>query len=408
MANEKESSPWFENFLFTKIFQTFRMAIQPSKLIIALLAVTVLCIAGWIMDYVAIATSDAQSEAGVFSTLWDSLGTRFHGAVYSLLWLDITGVATNIAECFEIIRQTIIEHYVYSTIFILIILVVAPIAGGAICRIAALQFARGEKPGLTEALTFSTRRFFSLFAAPLTPVGIIIFIGLFIFVLGLIGNIPWVGQLLVGICMPLTLLAGGLMAMVIIGAIFGFNLMFPAVAYDDSDCFDAISRALSYVYAKPWRMGFYTVLAAFYGAICYLFARFFTFLLLWVSHRTLQLGILGDNSKLDVIWPKPSFAQFFGNGSLTPANWTESIAAFLVHLFVLAMAGLLVSFVVSFYFSANTVIYSLMRNRVDRTAIEDVYTYSNETQPGPPAPEPEAAQTEAESEQKSNPPSSSP
>jgi len=400
MAGEKEKEQSLDNLPFAKIFQTFRMAIQPSKLIIALLAVAALCITGWIMDYVVIATSDAQSEAGIFSTLWDSLATRFHGAVYSLLLLDITGVTTNIAEFFEAIGQTIIEHCVYSIIFIVVTLVVASIAGGAICRIAALQFARGEKPGLGEALNFSTKRFVSLFAAPLTPLGIIVFMGLFIIVLGLIGNIPWVGELLVGICMPLTLLAGGLIAVVLIGGVAGFNLMFPAVGYDDADCFDAISRSFSYIYAKPWRMGFYTALAAIYGAICYVFVRFFAFLLLWVSHQTLQLGILGDNSKLETIWPQPSFANLLSYSAPQASKWTESVAAVLVHIFVLVTVGLVISFVVSFYFSANTVIYALMRNKVDNTALEDVYTYPGETKTEPSTPEskPEEAETQPESE----------
>ena len=51
MGGEKESSQVFENLLFPKIFQTFRMAIQPTKLIIAFLAVAVICLAGWIMDF---------------------------------------------------------------------------------------------------------------------------------------------------------------------------------------------------------------------------------------------------------------------------------------------------------------------------------------------------------------------
>jgi hypothetical protein len=36
--------------------------------------------------------------------------------------------------------------------------------------------------------------------------------------------------------------------------------------------------------------------------------------------------------------------------------------------------GLIVSFIMSFYFSANTIIYALMRNRVDNTALDDIYT----------------------------------
>jgi len=216
----------------------------------------------------------------------------------------------------------------------------------------------------------------------LAPFAIIAFTGLLICLLGLIGNIPWLGDLLMGIFMFLALIAGGLIAVILIGTIAGFNLMYPAIAYDGSDCFDAISRSFSYVYSKPWRMGFYTVIAAVYGAICYMFVRFFAFLMLLVTHRFLQLGVLNDNAKLEAIWPGPSFADLLGS-SCSPANWVQTFAGFLVYLCLLVVIGLLVSFIISFYFSANTVIYSLMRNRVDNTALDDVYTISEENKTGP-------------------------
>ncbi len=181
--------------------------------------------------------------------------------------------------------------------------------------------------------------------------------------------------------MLLALITGALIAVVLIGAVAGFNLMFPAVAYDGSDCFDAISRSFSYVYAKPWRMGFYTAIAVVYGAICYIFVRFFAFLLLRVTYWFLQVGVLGDNSKLTAIWQKPSFGSL--HGSLALPGGTESVAAFLVYLCLLAIVGLVVSFIISFYFSANTIIYSLMRNRVDNTALEDIYTHFEDVETEP-------------------------
>jgi hypothetical protein len=39
----------------------------------------------------------------------------------------------------------------------------------------------------------------------------------------------------------------------------------------------------------------------------------------------------------------------------------------------LVVVGLVVSFIISFYFSANTIIYSLMRGKVDHTPREDIY-----------------------------------
>ncbi len=372
MGSEQQSSQLLGTFLFPKIFQTFRMAIQPSKLIIAFLAIAIICLAGWIMDLIVVGTSASQGEIGAFSTLWHTTAAGFHGVVYSLLLFDLPGVKANIAESLKAVGGTFRDHYLYCTIFFVITLAVISVASGAICRIAALQFARGEKPGLTEALRFSAKRFLSFFTAPLAPVGIIIFIGLFIFVLGLIGNIPKAGELIIGIFMVLALIAGALIAVVSIGTVAGFNLMFPAVAYDGSDCFDAISRSFSYMYAKPWRMGFYTAIAAVYGAICYMFVRFFAFLLLRATYWFLQVGVLGDNSKLTAIWQKPSFESL--RGSLVLPGGTESVAAFLVYLCLLVVVGLVVSFVISFYFSANTIIYSLMRNRVDNTALEDIYT----------------------------------
>ena len=91
--------------------------------------------------------------------------------------------------------------------------------------------------------------------------------------------------------------------------------------------------------------------------------------------------------------------SLLGSSSLTTANWSESFAAFLIYLVLLIVVGLLVSFVISFYFSANTIIYALMRNRVDSTALEDIYTPASEVEMEPTATEskPEKSQSQPES-----------
>ena len=432
MGSEKQFSHVLDNLLFPKIFQTFRMAIQPSKLIIALSALAVICLAGWLMDHtrktVIATTSNTQGtvtelqvymrnpdhvksfiethkqnthRTGVFSTLWRFAAARFQGAVYSLFAFNLPAVVENIAQYFKAVWWALNYHLIYSLIFFAIKLAVISVAGGSLCRIAALQFARTEKPGLTEAIRFGIKKFTSFFTAPLAPLAIIIFIGFFIFILGLIGNIPRIGELIMGICTPLAFLAGALIVLALIGAVAGFNLMFPAVAYDGSDCFDAISRSFSYVYAKPWRMGFYTAIAAVYGAVCYIFVRFFAFLLLMTTRWFLQRAIWVNNStkqvdKLTAIWPKPEFSNLLGPSTTITTNWSESFAGFLLFLCSLVIVGLVVSFIISFYFSANTIIYSLMRNKVDNTALDDVYTYSDDVQTEQAFTEPEQEQQESE------------
>ena len=63
--------------------------------------------------------------------------------------------------------------------------------------------------------------------------------------------------------MPLIFFGGALMAVILVGAVAGFNLMFPAVAYEGQGCLNAISRSFNYVYSKPWHMAFIRFLLQF-------------------------------------------------------------------------------------------------------------------------------------------------
>jgi hypothetical protein len=213
----------------------------------------------------------------------------------------------------------------------------------------------------------------------LLPLIFIAGIGFLIFLLGLVVNVPYAGEVIFVFLIPFAIILGVLIAVLAIGGSAGFNLMYPAVAYDGMDCFDAFSRAFSYIFSRPWKMAFYSLVAAIYGVICYLFVRLFVFLALWSANNILDLAVRADASndmdKMEVLWQTPSFYNLSALTSLN-MNGTETFSSFCIHLWVLLMAGLVLAFVISFYFSANTVIYALLRKHVDKTPIDDVYTYS--------------------------------
>ena len=402
MVSKGQLSEISADFLFPKIFQAFRMAIQPGKLTTGFLAITVICLAGWVMDvsktvvvgegiselrvYITNPSQmeeflednkDTDKRRGVFGTLWHFGASKFHHSLDSLSEFDIAGVKNNVSEYLMAIGWAFRYHFFYCAIFFLIMLATISFAGGALCRIAALQFARDEKPGIIEAMRFSCKNFSSFFVAPLTPVGIIIFIAMFLLFLGLLTNIPFLGELIMGFSILPALVAGAGIAAVVILTVAGFGLMFPAVAYDGSDCFDAMGRAWHYVSKKPWRLAFYMLVTVIYGAICYVVVRFFAFLLLWITHRLLMLWVFVETSegvnKLQAIWPEPSFANLYNSSGLPSVHGTGYIAAFLVHVSSLFLVCLLASFLISFYFSANTIIYAIMRNRIDGTALADIH-----------------------------------
>ncbi len=428
MLEDNGSIRFFQHFLFPNVFQAFRISIQPTKLILAFLALAAVCLTGHLMDFTktVVVNPDNVTEldeyvagetpvyehirlfeqtgqrTGVFITLWNFGAQQFHTTMLAIADKEPVTVVESVVGCFKAIAWAFTFHPVYSVVLFAVTLAMMALFGGAICRIAALQFAQGEKPGLSEAVRFGARKFHSFLTAPITPVGIIVIIGTFIFLLGLVGNIPYVGELSVGLFLPFALLLGALIAIIAIGALGGFNLMFPTIAYEDSDCFDAISRSFSYVYNKPWHMGFHTVIAGIYGAICYGFVRIFSFLLLRITYLFLQLGFFKNDTKLSEIWPKPEFTDFLGLTEATPEHWAASVGSFLIYVWVLVVAGLMISFVISFYFSSNTIIYALMRKRVDGTALDEVYSYATEMETEP-LPRPQTSASSLKSDQSKTP-----
>lgn len=390
-----------DQFLFPKIFRAFRIAIHPANMIIAFLAVLIISVSGVLLDLkksVVLddngrtselqvymqnpdsvadfidANKDNGNRRGVFWTMWRHGAAQFQDAVDAVLALNFRAAADHVARYFQAAGWAFKHHLFYALIFAAIKLVVLCLSGGAICRISALQFALGEKPGITEAIRYSIRKFPSFLAAPLAPIAISIVLSAFILALGVFMYIPYAGEIIVAVLLFLALIIAIVITIVVVGAAAGFNLMFPALAYDGLDCFDAISRAFNYVYSRPWRLGFYTGLAAVYGAICYMFVRFFAFLLLLIAHFALGLGLFGSSSdKLDAVWPTPQFSNLSGI-NLEAMSGTMWFSAIIIYVFVLIILGLIVAFIYSFYFSASTIIYALLRRKVDSTPLDEICT----------------------------------
>lgn len=414
MASEKKPQLLSDNFMFPKLFQAFRMAVQPGKLIVALMGLTVICLAGYVMDFsgTVVVSSAGQktiseldvymdspspgqavsefrqkhltkgSRTGVFATLWDFGSGKFHAALRNLFEMNFASMAENIGGYFKAVAWAMRFHYAYCLIFVVIKLAVLAVIGGAVCRMAALQFACGERTGIIEALRFGFKRFTSFFFAPLLPIIGIGFVAGIIFVLGLGARIPYVGGLIMALLMVLVLFLGTLIAVALIGTAAGFNLMFPAVAYDGADAFDSVSRSFSYVFSRPWRMGFYTLTATIHGAICYVIVRLFAFLLLSVTHSLLSsaVGLGGIGGNLEALfWDKPEFMNLLGSSSVTPTGLIDYIAAGIIYLALWVVAGLVVAVVINYYYSANTIIYALMRNKVDNAALDEIHRDAEES-----------------------------
>jgi hypothetical protein len=230
--------------------------------------------------------------------------------------------------------------------------------GGAITRIAAVQLACEERIGWGAALRHAASKWLSYCAAPLLPLMGVLLAGLPVVVVGFLLREQYVGVWLAALLWPLALLAGLLMAMLALGLIFGWPLMWATISAEGTDSFDALSRCYAYVFGRPLHYLFYALVAAVLGALGWLLVSNFAAGVIWVSYAAAGWGAGVDNVEL---------IRRIGAGELGGAGRVIEVA------WVGGVKLLAVGVIYSFFWTASVAIYFLLRRDVDATEMDEVF-----------------------------------
>ena len=252
--------------------------------------------------------------------------------------------------------------------------------GGAICRICAVEFARDERIEMGEATEFAKKKFWSFFWGPTVPgLGILAFV-VCIAIGGVVGRIGLgIGPAAVGLFYPLALLGGFLIVLIGIGGVVGCCLMFPTVAVEGTDAFDAISRAFSYVYSRPWQFLWYILVALAYGAACVAFVLGFVHVAASISLSVGEFGMGANNFMFIRQTLDPAKLAFPAlAGTQAWVSWGHYVAAVLIGAELLVLFALAAGFAASLDCTMMTIIYYLMRKSVDGTDMTEIYLEEEE------------------------------
>jgi hypothetical protein len=167
-------------------------------------------------------------------------------------------------------------------------------------RITALRIARDEGLSIKDALKFSARNFVTIALCP-----VIVFVAIALFygcnaLAGLAISIPGVGSLLAVILVPLAVISTLLILLIAIGGVVGLPLVGAAAAWERNGSLDAISRAFSYIFARPLQFFWnYFLIFLFTTIILVAGAHFETILV-----KSIDAGILRDNVSVMVDTPE--------------------------------------------------------------------------------------------------------
>lgn len=258
--------------------------------------------------------------------------------------------------------------------------------GGAITRLAAVQLAGKDRPGLVETLRFVASRYLSYLAAPLVPLIFVALIVVLMVLYGLVLHIwPVVGDVIDSVAYPILVLLGFGQAILLVGLV-GYPLMYATVSAEGSDTFDALSRSYNYVFQSPWNYIWYSLVAILYGAVLVFFVVFMGSLVVFLTKWSLSLtpgtDYFASRRADNLFYYAPTsfhWRDLLVDDRVTLVMpWWSQISAFMVSLWVTIIFLLMIGFAYSYFFSAFTMVYLLMRRKVDDTELDEVYLEEDE------------------------------
>ncbi len=371
---------WSEILPWLVIFRTFRLAIAPRVLILAAVAI-LLMLSGWAALGLVFSV-DAEwmkPENGCPWLAIDKAVSPFHGLpdmedlAKATQPMTATGMPGNpfygtwvhlSQPLWEVARGDVTLPKLACLLLCgLWAVAVWALFGGAITRIAAVQLTCEEQVGWAAALRHARSKWLSYFAAPLLPLTGVALAALPVALLGLLLREAYVGAWLAALLWPLALLAGLVMAILLLGLAFGWPLMWSTIGTEGTDSFDALSRSYAYLFGRPLHYLFYAAVAALLGALGWLLVSNFAAGVIWATYWAASWG--AGPEKIAMI----RAGELGMVGRLIDVIWIGCVKL------------LAVGFIFSYFWTASTAIYLLLRRDVDATEMDEVFLDEDASEP---------------------------
>ncbi|KPK66251.1 MAG: hypothetical protein AMK73_00600 [Planctomycetes bacterium SM23_32] len=293
-------------------------------------------------------------------------------------------------------------HFVVSVLIYGALMAAWSGAAGGISRLAALEYARDDLPTLDDARAMVRPRRKSYFLAPLMPLVVIVLLTALNALGGLVASIPVIGRILLIPGWPLLLATTTIIAFLAVFGILSFGLMMPAVSVEGKDAFESWSTAYSYVLWGLRRFICYTLLVGVIGVIAAVVAWALGELVIYLIYKTVHIGFVHG-----VDWLSYSIQSDAAEGfriEVLPAgtgfNYACSIIMVALMLLIRAVPA---AYVFSYFFTAGTITYFLMRKDQDNIAIDEIYEEAAEEE-GAEGLQEEAIAEEPEAPEEEGPP----
>ena len=328
-------------FPILRTFDAAAIALSPVSVAIAAVASVLIYVSWWL---VGCQTPFDQSSYSLSDTTkrWLPTGNSVAKAeflTYETLirpWTSVTYPASLILKT----SNSWSERFT-GLIQLLLAIGIWSLAGTILCRRSATLFVGNDESTFRRAIQYSLVRYRASATAPVIPLFTALLPGLFLAGIGFVGRLPFLGSLWLMIASPVAMILGFAVAFLLLVTAIGWPLMVAAVATDDCDSFGGLSRAYSGLTGRPWHALVYGLISILIGIVLIVVVN-----LLIATAFSCTISCTG-----------------FGSGD---EQAHSSLLAPLTIVSHIALSGV----GVSFFWSASTVIYLLLRLEVDRVPLD--------------------------------------
>jgi hypothetical protein len=335
-------------------------AFDYQKLLLAALGLIFLR-AGWgLLDRIfpssrAITASLLETDMGDTGGWFTAAGVPVWEALGTAVWRLIEPARTLAVPLLSMFRPGMGTAWLAHAILALFwVLVVWGLAGGAICRLTVVDISAKPKSGPLSAIRFAIRFGWSLVVTPGWPLLTLGLCSVLCAGFGLLFRLPGgLGAAAGGCLFFVPLILALLMVLLLSCVIAGWPLMIASIATEADEMLDALSRSLGYLGQRPVKCSGYAAIAWLLGIpgtiVTLLLAAGVLYLAAWgvgLSATEASLAGLANG-----VWQPPA----------ARAGWS-------LPLFWKSVVGLLVrGWAYSYFWTAATSIYLLLRQEVDGT-----------------------------------------
>ena len=235
--------------------------------------------------------------------------------------------------------------------------------GGAISRIAAVYLTRGETLSPQHALQDAAAKWVTTIGAPLLALVCSAALALPLVIDGLFLRLDFLAML-AGLLWGLVLIWGLILAVVLLGLMLGWPLMWATIGVERTDAFDGISRCYAYIYQRPLHLIAYVLMATLLGLLGEVVVHYIATASVTLSEWTVSWGA-GNQRTAQLVTPP------IAEGA-TEISGMVHTAARGVQFWKWTLAAIAASFPIAYLWPAAVGIYLLLRRHIDSTEMDDV------------------------------------